>query len=507
MVSEEGVVEIFSGDKQNIKLKASQYGAIRSYMLDVLHKEGEVLYASFLERVHSHFVSEYGAGTGWLLYQVKRDIENRGLIQHNRKNRQGVNTLSIRQSRNTNLPVGKRKKLKLDSAKIEKRITVSHSVKSKFVDLFNAEPLMIHAPGRINLIGEHTDYNNGYVMPAAIHMGVQFAFASSHHDRALIYSLKYDQFHSLDVTNPNKVESPAWANYFLGIIHQLNARGLKVENFNCVFDGDLPTGAGLSSSAAMECGFVFGLNELFQLGLTRLEMIHMAQWAEHNYAGVKCGIMDQFSSMMGKDNHAFMLDCRSLEYEYLPLDLGNYTLLLCDTNVKHSLSSSEYNTRRNECQQGVTIISKQFPEVKSLRDVIPAMLTVCQNELPSVIYNRCRFVVEENNRVVEASRDLKKGDFASFGKKMFAAHEGLSKLYEVSCAELDYLVQLATASTGILGARMIGGGFGGCTLNLIHQNSIDSFLESAKAAYRTKFGIEMSSYIVKPGRGTSVIAL
>jgi galactokinase len=383
--------------------------------------------------------------------------------------------------------------------------SLAEAVKIKFKELYQKEPLLIHAPGRINLIGEHTDYNDGFVMPAAIHMGVQFAFASSIQSQSEIVSLKYNERVNLDITNPAKVEHPQWVNYFLGVIHQLKFRGLKLKNFNCVFDGNLPTGAGLSSSAAIECGFVFGLNELFQLGLTKLEMIHIAQWAEHNYAGVKCGIMDQFSSMMGKDNHAFMLDCRSLEFEYLPLDLGNYTLLLCDTNVKHSLSSSEYNTRRSECQQGVTIISKRFPEVKSLRDVTTVMLTACQPDMPAVIYNRCRFVVEENNRVVDASRDLKKGDLVSFGKKMFAAHEGLSKLYEVSCAELDYLVQLATAFNGILGTRMIGGGFGGCTLNLIDQESVNAFLELAAPAYRTKFGIEMNSYLVRPGMGVSVV--
>jgi galactokinase len=380
-----------------------------------------------------------------------------------------------------------------------------HTVKSKFKELYQAEPLLIHAPGRINLIGEHTDYNNGFVMPAAIHMGVQFAFAKAEKNTS-IYSLKYNQSYGPDLADPVKVAQPVWVNYFLGIINQINARGLKLDNFNCVFDGDLPTGAGLSSSAAMECGFVFGLNELFQLGLTQLEMIHIAQWSEHNYAGVKCGIMDQFSSMMGKDKHAFMLDCRSLEFEYLPLDLGDYTLLLCDTNVKHSLSSSEYNTRRKECQQGVTIISHEFAEVKSLRDVTPAMLEACKEKLPAIIYNRCKFVVEENNRVVEASADLKRGDLVAFGKKMFAAHVGLSKLYEVSCAELDYLVELAKAEPEILGARMIGGGFGGCTLNLIHQNSIERFLVSAKAAYYNKFGIEMNSYRVKPGKGTSVVS-
>ncbi|MCW5912374.1 MAG: galactokinase [Cyclobacteriaceae bacterium] len=380
------------------------------------------------------------------------------------------------------------------------------SVKLKFAERYGSEPLIIHAPGRINLIGEHTDYNDGFVMPAAIHMGVQFAFAPSQAAETSIYSLKYDEAFRVDLSKPGKVAQPGWANYFLGILHQLNERGLKTGNFNCVFDGDLPTGAGLSSSAAMECGFVFGLNELFKLGLTRLEMIHMAQWAEHHYAGVKCGIMDQFSSMMGKENHAFMLDCRSLEYEYLPLSLGDYTLLLCDTNVKHALSSSEYNTRRNECQQGVAVIAQKYPEVKSLRDLTAAMLPEFKDELPGVIYNRCRFVVEENNRVVEAGKDLKRGDLVAFGKKMFAAHEGLSKLYEVSCEELDFLVELAKESNGILGARMIGGGFGGCTLNLIRGSVVPSLVKSAGLAYYNRFGVEMTHYAVSPGKGTSGVA-
>ena len=379
------------------------------------------------------------------------------------------------------------------------------SVKLKFIELFQSEPVLIHAPGRINLIGEHTDYNDGFVMPAAIRMGLTFAFAASDQNHSSVYSLKYHQLHVLDLSNPAKVETPVWVNYFLGIIHQLNVRGLKPVNFNCVFDGDLPTGAGLSSSAAMECGFIFGMNKLFNLGLTRLDMIYMAQWAEHNYAGVQCGIMDQFASMMGKDNHAFILDCRSLEYEYLPLELGDYTLLLCDTNVKHTLASSEYNTRRNECQQGVIRISKKYPEVKSLRDVTQPMLQACKEILPEQIYNRCRFVIEENSRVGEAAHDLRQGNLAAFGKKMFLAHEGLSVLYRVSCNELDFLVQLAKQESGVLGARMIGGGFGGCTLNIIHKNNVAPFLDSAKAAYHVNFGIEMSSYVVQPGAGTDVL--
>lgn len=379
-------------------------------------------------------------------------------------------------------------------------------VRSTFSERYGQTPLLIHAPGRINLIGEHTDYNDGYVMPAAIKMGVQFAFAESDQDCSFIYSIKYKEEYALNVAPHEPVKKPIWVNYFLGIIHQVNSRGLKLGNFNCVFDGDLPLGAGLSSSAAMECGFVFGLNELFGLGLTRLEMIHMAQWAEHNYAGVKCGIMDQFASMMGKDRQAFMLDCRSLEYEYLPLELGDNVLLLCDTNVKHSLASSEYNTRRNECLEGVDGIASKYPSVKSLRDVTVEQLLSCRDQLPEVIYNRCRFVVEENNRVIEASNDLKRGDIKAFGRKMFEAHTGLSKLYAVSCDELDFLVQLASEATGILGARMIGGGFGGCTLNIIHRNSVSGFLESTEAAYNARFGSGMSYYLVEPGVGTSIVA-
>lgn len=382
---------------------------------------------------------------------------------------------------------------------------VLNFVKSAFVERYGEGPLLIHAPGRINLIGEHTDYNDGYVMPAAIRMGLQFALAASDQNHSLIYSAKYKQEYVL-AANPNEpVKNPAWVNYFLGIIHQLNLRGLSPGQFNCVFDGDLPLGAGLSSSAAMECGFIFGLNELFNLGLTRLEMVHIAQWAEHNFAGVKCGIMDQFASMMGKENHAIQLDCRSMEYEYLPLGLGEYVLLLCDTQVKHSLASSEYNTRRKECMKGVAIISKKYPHVKSLRGVTMAMLLSCEDQLPELIVNRCRFVVEENMRVIEAGNDLKRGDLAAFGKKMFATHAGLSNLYAVSCDELDFLVQKASKTSGVLGARMMGGGFGGCTLNLIHRDRVADFIALTKGVYHSRFGIEMRTYRVEPGGGTSVI--
>lgn len=379
------------------------------------------------------------------------------------------------------------------------------SVNSKFLELYETPPLIVHSPGRINLIGEHTDYNNGFVMPAAIDKGIQIALAPSKLKHSSLYSLKYDETFIFDILDPQKVENPAWANYLLGIIFQLQSRSLRIDNFNCAFDGDLPTGAGLSSSAAMECGFVFGLNEIFDLRLSKLHMIHIAQWAEHNYVGVKCGIMDQFTSMMGEQGQVIVLDCQSLTYKYYPLELGDYCLVLCDTQVKHSLASSEYNTRRAECELGVEILRTKYPEITSLRDVTMEMLDENKGSLPVEVLDRCIYVVQENDRVLKASQDLESGDLISFGEKMFLTHEGLSKLYEVSCPELDFLVDNAKVLFGVIGARMMGGGFGGCTINIIKQSRADDFIFEMKKLYKQKFTMELSTHIVKTGNGTSIL--
>jgi len=381
---------------------------------------------------------------------------------------------------------------------------IKSAVTSKFIALFNTVPLVINSPGRINLIGEHTDYNNGYVMPAAINRSIQIALSPSAHSRSVIYSMRYHQSHVIDISNPLKVNGSGWPNYLLGIVHQLNLRGCNFGNFNCVFDGDLPTGAGLSSSAALECGFVFGLNELFRLGLSPLDMIHIAQWAEHHYAGVKCGIMDQFASMMGKQDHVIMLDCRDLSYRYFPLHLGDYRMLLCDTNVKHSLASSEYNTRRRECEKGVAVLKTKYSAINSLRDVTEQMLSDCRNLLDVNVYNRCLYVVQENGRVIDGARDLEQGRIDDFGRKMFETHAGLSALYDVSCPELDFLIKMAKTCDGIIGARMMGGGFGGCTLNIIHRDSINEFVKKARTSYHEEFGVEMTSHVVELASGTAI---
>jgi galactokinase len=489
--------------KDGVKMKAVLYRLIRDFILETLATEGEIDFHYFLDKVHSRFVPDLGDHTGWLLYHVKLDLEARGLIQHDRSKKRGDRSAVVKlllRSQQRHRPMNRTTQLKNTT-----NVFVNNSVKSKFIELFRTQPMIVNSPGRINLIGEHTDYNNGYVMPAAINKGIQMALAKSAHERSLVYAIKYDEFFTIDLSNPAEVSSPEWANYLLGIVAQLHKRELKIENFNCVFDGDLPTGAGLSSSAAMECGFVFGLNELFKLKLSKLDMVHIAQWSEHNYVGVKCGIMDQFASLMSRENQVMVLDCQWLNHKYFPLDLGGYSILLCNTNVKHSLASSEYNTRREECEEGVQIIKKYDPEINSLRDVSLAMLSKCKDSLPSKVYNRCLYVVEENMRVLQASHDLQNGKLASFGEKMFATHRGLSQLYKVSCPELDFLVDKAKEFEGILGARMMGGGFGGCTINIIHQDVIENFLKATRAAYRAEFGIELTSFIVETANGTSVL--
>jgi galactokinase len=384
-------------------------------------------------------------------------------------------------------------------------MSLEKEIRSRFLELFKKEPLLVRSPGRINLIGEHTDYNDGFVMPAAIDKEIIFAISPSDNSESVIYAEKYNQQFIVDITNPVKVQNPGWANFLLGILHQMKQEGLAVRPFNCVFGGDVPLGAGLSSSAALECGFAFALNELFDLRLSKIKLIKMAQWAEHNYVGVLCGIMDQFASVMGKEGHVIVLDCRSLTHRYSPIDLKDYTIILCDTKVKHSLVDSEYNTRRSECETGVSILKKYYPEVKSLRDVSVEMLTKHKDEFQGKVFNRCWYVVSEIERVQNASRDLENGDLRAFGKKMYETHEGLSKLYEVSCKELDFLVEEARKWDAVLGARMMGGGFGGCTINIVKKDTAAQFTEHLAKSYREAFSIDLATYPVKIKEGTSVL--
>lgn len=370
--------------------------------------------------------------------------------------------------------------------------------------LFGARPLIVRAPGRVNLIGEHTDYNNGFVLPAAIDKAVYMAVSKREDDELQIVSHDLNQTYKGSVSQLER-SSLHWPDYILGVIHQLQQRGHRISGFNCLFGGDIPLGAGLSSSAALECATAFALNELFDFGLDRLSLVQLAQKAENEFVGVQCGIMDQFASMFGKKNHVIKLDCRSLLYEYVPFELKGIKIVLFDTGVKHSLASSEYNTRRQQCEAGVEMIRLHHPEVQSLRDVCTEWLDRYVAPKDEVIYQCCRYVVEENKRLVEACQDLEKGELEAFGKKMFATHEGLREQYRVSCAELDFLVHHVRTHPAVLGARMMGGGFGGCTINLVREEAIPALTESVSHAYQQAMHQSLKTYITQIENGTSLM--
>ncbi|EMR03129.1 galactokinase [Cesiribacter andamanensis] len=379
-----------------------------------------------------------------------------------------------------------------------------HPIATTFTRLFGGQPLLVRSPGRINLIGEHTDYNEGFVLPAAIDKEMILAVGRNGLDRCRLYSLDYQQ--QLEVPLQElRPSQTGWANYLLGVVDQLQKAGYPLQGFDCVFGGDIPMGAGLSSSAALECGTAFALSELFDLRIDRQLLIRFAQKAEHTFAGVQCGIMDQFASVMGKEGHALQLDCRSLDYTYFPLQLQEYQLILLDTQVKHSLASSEYNTRRLECEQGVAAVRRRHPHVQSLRDVSPAMLQEAAAELPPLVMKRCRYVLDENERLLQGCELLKMGDIPGFGHQMWGSHAGLSSQYEVSCSELDFLVNFAKEQAGVAGARMMGGGFGGCTLNLVKSANKEAFLAAAGPAYLQAFGIALKHYEVAIRGGTSIL--
>jgi len=374
----------------------------------------------------------------------------------------------------------------------------------KFTGLFHEVPLLVRSPGRINIIGEHTDYNEGFVLPAAINQSAYIAITARKDDNIHLFSTDFNQ--SFDCSlNSLTPSSLGWPNYVLGVADQLVKRGYSIKGFNLVLHGEVPIGAGLSSSASIECATVFALNELFGLGIEKMQMALIAQKAEHEFAKVMCGIMDQFASMFGKEDHVIRLDCRSLEYEYMPMKLEGMSIVLMNTNVKHSLSSSEYNTRRQQCEQGVEWVKEKYPDVKSLRDVTHEMLDTLVKNRDAVIYRRCNYVVEENERLIGACEDLKAGNIRALGKKMFRTHEGLSREYEVSCKELDFLVEAVKKYPEVLGARMMGGGFGGCTINLVKEEAIDRITAEVSEAYSKQMKLDCTIYIAHTGNGTENI--
>ena len=374
-----------------------------------------------------------------------------------------------------------------------------------FAATFGETPVLIKSPGRVNLIGEHTDYNMGFVLPAAIDKAIYLA-VGPRADRNLHFvaaDLNSTYKGSLDsLTHSAK----GWANYLLGVVDEVNKITPLKTGLNVVFGGSIPIGAGLSSSAALENGVAVALNSLYNLGLERLEMVKLSQRAENNFVGAKVGIMDMFASMMGRAGHVIQLDCRSLEYTYAPLQLDGIRIVLCDSRVKHSLVTSEYNTRRAQCEAGVAILRAVYgDQIQSLRDVTMEMLDAHVRDQEPLLYRRCAYVVQENGRLLDGVADLQRDDVAAFGQRMYGSHQGLSKWYEVSCPELDILEEIARNHPGVLGARMMGGGFGGCTINLVREAALDDFEKTIREQYKAKTGKDTLIYSCVIEDGTHVI--
>lgn len=365
---------------------------------------------------------------------------------------------------------------------------------------FNEVPLMAFAPGRINIIGEHTDYNDGFVLPAAIDKGIIAAVARSDSYNSRIIALDAEESIQIDLNNLNPITNGGWKNYVLGVIAEIKKLRNALGNFNLVVGGNIPIGGGVSSSAALENSIGFALNNLFNLNLSRLDLIKISQRADHNFVGVKSGLMDHYASMFGEKNKALMLDCRNLTAIKFDILLNDYTFLLVNSNVSHSLASSEYNERRNTCEKIASLLGK-----KSLRDVTMEDLKNLKDVIKISEFEKCAFVINENARVHKASEFLASQDLESLGDLMYKSHEGLQHHYKVSCEELDFLVDLTRENTKILGARMMGGGFGGCTINLIHKDNLATFKEHTLQVFTDKFGHECLFYEGNINDGTRLI--
>ena len=370
----------------------------------------------------------------------------------------------------------------------------TQAIRDKFASLYGEAGTLYTSPGRINLIGEHTDYNGAFVFPGAIDKAMVAEIRPNGTDRVRAFALDLGESAEFGLKEED-APSQSWARYIFGVCREIQKRGGKIAGFDTVFAGDVPLGAGMSSSAALESTFAFALDDLFSLGLSMWDMAKIGQATEHNYCGVKCGIMDQFASVFGKAGKLLRLDCKSFEYEEHPFDPKGYCLLLVDSCVKHELASSAYNKRRESCENVVAALAKRYPEIKFLRDASFAQLEEVKNEVSEEDYKRAAYVIGEVERVLAVCEALGKGDYQTVGEKMYETHHGMSKLYEVSCEELDFLNDLAR-EFGVTGSRVMGGGFGGCTINLLKEELHDSFIAEVKKCYEAKYGIQPKFYDV-----------
>ncbi len=392
----------------------------------------------------------------------------------------------------------------LEDGERPQSVSMVRELTTAFEKLYGGEPRIYRAPGRVNLIGEHTDYNEGFVMPAAINFSTYVAIAKRDDRVIKIHSDTFKEDGSLDLERPPGRGQKHWSDYPFGVAVKLQEAGYYLAGANALVHGEVPLGSGLSSSAALEVSTGLGLLDISQARFDRMQLAKTCQQAENEFVGARTGLMDQFIACFGKADHAVLLDCRSLESKALPIP-EEVKLVVCNTMVKHELASSEYNKRREQCEEGVRILSQHLPQVRSLRDVTLDGVKKFHNDLPEVIYRRCLHVITENDRVKSAAEALRLRDLQTFGQLMYKSHESLRDNYEVSCKELDVMVDLARESKGVYGARMTGGGFGGCTINLVATDAIDQFTRVIKSGYADAIKRDPEVYVCSVADGAERI--
>ncbi|MFC5624250.1 galactokinase [Algoriphagus winogradskyi] len=372
-----------------------------------------------------------------------------------------------------------------------------------FENIFGNKPIMAFAPGRINLIGEHTDYQEGLVFPAAVEQGIWVALQENNLPTCRIFSEDYNEEFVFDIHSfsPKKGH---WANYTMGMVSQFQQAGYRLEGFDLVFGGNIPA-SGLSSSAALSVAIGTGLTELFKLQVSKKSIVLYAQKSEHLFAGVKCGIMDPYASAFGKEDHALILDCRTNKHEEVAVNFGSHSLILVNSKVKHNLADSAYNKRRESCEESVSILQSYFPAATTLRDIPIGEIEKVKQTLPATLFPKAKHVITEIERVNLASKALHKGNLTVFGNLLKESHRSLSKDFEVSCLELDFLADKSWSLPGVLGSRMMGGGFGGCTINLISNSHRENFQNEIQASYIEKFGIEADFIPVSLSEGARIL--
>lgn len=384
---------------------------------------------------------------------------------------------------------------------------VAQEIKKSFVAKYKNEPLLVKSPGRINLIGEHTDYNLGFVLPAAIEKAIYFAVQENDSDKIYIETfLTSPEQIVFDTVGNHREFTSFWGNYFKAILEILHEKKYKLKGFDCVFGGDIPIGSGLSSSAALCCGFIYAISELLDLKIDKHEIALIAQKAEHKI-GLNCGLMDQYAVLFGKSSNALFLDCKTLEFKHIPINLEGYTWVLINSNIQHNLAvDSEYNKRRQSCELVVDKIRSYKEEVSSLRDITIGNLNSIKKEISPVDYKRAKYILEENNRVEKMKNVLISGDAEKIGSLLLAGHNAMSTEYEITTEELDILVSIGESLPGVLGSRMMGGGFGGCTINLIKNEAIEESLEAIVNEYEKRTGITSEVVRLQIGNGVHMVS-